>query len=169
MSWKNQNTNQQPELSEEYLASDRALDWDDEIIDDPTEFILLPAGDYPFTVTNVEKTRYDGGENLSACHMAIVHCQFETPKGIAIIKDRLYLHTKTEGLLSAFFASIGLKKKGEPLRMQWNKVIGCRGMARVSQREYQGEKYNQIRRFLLPEDYDRPISNAPGSWGAGKY
>lgn len=168
MSWNNQNT--QPGMNEEYLTDDRALGWDDEIVDDPTEFTLLPAGDYEFTVIEVEKSRYDGGDKLPACNLAIVSCQFDTPHGKAIVKNRLYLHTKTEGLLSAFFASIGLKKKGEPLRMQWNKVVGSKGMARLSQREYNGDKFNDIRRFLLPKGYDNPAAtNASGGWAAGKH
>lgn len=169
MSWNNQNQNAQPQMSEEYLAADRELGWDDEIVDDPTEFVLLPPGDYQFTVTEIERSRYDGGDKLPACNMAIVHCRFETSQGEAIIKNRLYLHTKTEGLLSAFFASIGLKKKGEPLRMQWGQAIGRQGMARVSQRPYEGEKYNEIRRFLLPADYDNPAASTATGWGAGKY
>ncbi len=41
---------------------------------------------------------------------------------------RLYLHTKTQGLLGAFFESIGQCKRGETFRPRWNEVVGAKGM-----------------------------------------
>ena len=39
---------------------DRELSWDDEIEKDSGEFILLPEGDYEFTVESFERARYQG-------------------------------------------------------------------------------------------------------------
>ena len=34
-----------------------ALDWDDELTNEQKDFVLLPEGDYPFEVTNMERAR----------------------------------------------------------------------------------------------------------------
>lgn len=169
--WNNNQHNYNESKKEDFMDGDigREFGWDDEINEDPKEFITLVPGEYQFTVTEVEKSRYEGGEKLPPCPMAIVTCKISTPQGDAFIKNRLYLHSKTEGLLSSFFASIGLKKKGEPLRMQWNKVIGATGRAKVGIRQYQGNDYNDIKSFLAPDGYNNPAAGQQQSWGQGKY
>ena len=55
-------------------------------------------------------------------------------------------------MLSSFFESIGQKKKGEPLRMNWMSVPGSTGKLKLGVRSYQkdGEtrQANQIKQFL---------------------
>jgi len=150
----------------------KALGWDDVITKDD-EFILLPEGEYEFTVTEVERSRYDGGEKLPPCNMAVVSCLIQTPQGDTTIKNRLFLTTATEGIISSFFAAVGLKKKGQPLRMEWTKVTGLRGRCKVSQRTYNGNTYNEIKRFLQPAEGGTssatPSAPAAPAWGAGRY
>ena len=43
---------------------ERELGWDDEIEKDSGEFILLPEGDYDFTVESFERSRHGGSENF---------------------------------------------------------------------------------------------------------
>lgn len=38
--------------------------------------------------------------------------------------------------LSAFFRSIGQKKRGEKITMDWNKVLGVKGRAHIKQKVY---------------------------------
>lgn len=135
---------------------DRVFEWEDEIENDSPDFILLPKGDYDFEVTSYERARYPGGEKLPPCNQAIVHIKISTPEGDAIIKHNLYLHSKTEGLLCAFFTGIGQRKKGEKIKMNWNTVVGARGRCKVGIREYtknNGDKatVNQIEDFYEPQ------------------
>ncbi|GAF41150.1 hypothetical protein FC83_GL000936 [Agrilactobacillus composti DSM 18527 = JCM 14202] len=131
------------------------LGWDDTIENDGG-FTLIPEGDYPFTVTSMERGRYTPGPNskLPACNMAKLDLTVQTPAGEkAVIKHNLYLHTQTEGLLSQFFIGIGQKKKGEPLRMNWTKVAGATGIAHIIVNEYtnnQGKERtnNQVDYFV---------------------
>ena len=81
----------------------------------------------------------------------------EAPEGTAYINHNLFLHTKTEGILSAFFACIGQKKKGESLRMNWKTVPGSIGKAKVGIHKYvndSGEerRYNDVKRFYPREE-----------------
>ena len=52
-----------------------ALEWDS-IIEKESEFVLLDDGEYDFTVTDLERGRFDGSEKMSACPMAKVTLAF---------------------------------------------------------------------------------------------
>ena len=130
---------------------EREFGWDDTITKD-SEFILLPEGDYNFVVESFERGRHAGSEKMPACNKAILTLRIEAVEGTVYITHNLFLHTKTEGLLSAFFSSIGQKKKGEPLRMNWNQVPGSSGKAKIGIRSYNGNNYNEIKRFYPRED-----------------
>ena len=128
---------------------DRELGWDDEIKEDGGENVVLAPGDYVFEITKFERARYTPGPNskLPACNMAKLTLKIDTPQGPAFVTDNLYLHTSTERLLSAFFAAIGQKKKDAPLQMNWNQVTGAKGAAKVKNRTYQNNTYNEVDRF----------------------
>ena len=40
--------------------------WDDEINNESSDFVLLPEGDYDFTVDKFERARFDGSEKMPA-------------------------------------------------------------------------------------------------------
>ena len=102
------------------MNTDRALNWDDEFTNEQQEFVLLPEGDYAFEVTGMERARFEGSAKLPPCSMAKLTLKiFGGAKGDATVTDRLYLHTKTQGLLGAFFESIGQCKRGETFRHSW--------------------------------------------------
>lgn len=135
----------------------RELSWDDEIEKDAGEFIILPDGDYTFTVTSFERGRFEGSEKLTPCPMAIIHLKIDNEQGPVTVQHRLFLHTKTEGMISAFFSAIGLKKKGEKLKMDWTQVAGSYGRCKLGTREWtsnSGEvmKSNEVKRFYPKEE-----------------
>lgn len=149
--------------------AERELGWDDVIEKDPGEFILLPEGDYDFTVQQVERARHSGSTKLPPCNKAVVHLEIESDEGTVIIKHNLFLHTKTEGMLSAFFGSIGQKKHGEPLKMNWSKVPGSRGRCKVGIQNWTGQdgramQSNEIKKFYHKDDVP-----AAGGWAPGKF
>lgn len=134
----------------------RELDWDDQIEKDSADFVLLPEGDYEFKVTGFDRARHNGSAKLPACPKAIVHIEIEAPEGICRIDHNLFLYSSMEGLLSAFFASIGLKQKGEKVRMNWNAVPGATGKCKVIVHEYTNQdgeqrKTNRISKFYVKE------------------
>lgn len=135
-----------------------ALSWDS-TIEKESEFVLLEAGEYDFTITKMERgqfqpTRVDG-KIKEPCPKAELTVTIATPNGEAHIKESLLLHTATEGLLSAFFICIGQKKKGEPLNPNWGQVIGSTGKAKVIKDSFKGNdgkqvEINRIDRWLEP-------------------
>lgn len=139
---------------------DRAYDWDDEIENDGPSFTTLPAGEYPFEVTGFERERYAGGEKLPACNKAVIEIELDGGDlGKTRIKENLFLHSKTEGILCGFFTSIGQRKHGEKLKMNWGQVIGSKGRAKISIREYdkklddgstEKRAINQVKHWIEP-------------------
>jgi hypothetical protein len=129
------------------------MDWNDAIEEDGQEYVLLPEGDYNFTVTHFERGRFPGGPKVPACNKATITVQVDTKEGIATVKFDLLLYRSLEWRISAFFRCIGQKKHGEKLTMDWNKVISSKGRAHFKQRSYtnnQGEEKftNDIDRFI---------------------
>lgn len=137
-------------------AVEREFGWDDTITKDSSDFILLPEGDYNFTVESFERARHTGSDKLPVCNKAILTLRVDAPEGTVKITHNLFLHSKTEGLLSAFFSSIGQKKKGEPLKMNWAQVPGSTGKCKIGIHTYtkDGEerKNNDIKRFYPKEE-----------------
>lgn len=135
---------------------DRELDWDEGFELNPSNFTLLPEGEYDFTVTKFERQRHPGSAKLPSCPKAVITLEVRTPSGeTGIITHNLFLHTKTQGLLSAFFISIGQGKQGEVVKPDWSKVLGATGRASVGIHKYtkkdgsEGES-NDIKQFLPP-------------------
>ena len=118
-------------MTQQYNQPERELGWDDTIQQDSTDFILLPEGLYSFVVKGFERGRHmpnpQNPGKLPACNKATVNVEVATEQGVALLKHNLFLHSSTEGMLSAFFGAIGQKKKGEPLKMNWQTIIGSRG------------------------------------------
>lgn len=160
-------------MSEQYEIIDdgREFNWDDEIKNDGPAYVLLPAGEYPFTVTKFERARHPGSSKLPPCPMALLTIAVHSEKGDAILTTRLFLHTRTEGLLCAFFESIGQRKHGDPLRPRWNEVVGSNGQCKIGIREYEKRDKtlgttNEITRFLPPPEMK--AADAP-AWQQGAF
>lgn len=176
---------------------ERALDWEDTIVKDGEDFSLVPAGDYYFEVKKFERGRFNGSEKMPACHQATLTIEVDDGKGNKTsILHTLLLHTKTEWRLSQFFAAIGQKKKGQPLRMDWNRVVGSRGKCKVfidkyktqggveresnkidkfypadetpvQQPTYQGYSYQQNQQYQPSQTY--PQNKGGGSYTPGQF
>ena len=102
------------------MAEEREFGWDDEIEND-SEFQILPDGDYNFTVTGFERGRHQGSAKLPPCNKAIITLNVADGKGNqGTIKHNLFLHTKTEGMLCAFFTALGAIKR--PLKKELFKL-----------------------------------------------
>lgn len=144
------------DLGTEVTRTEGELGWDDVIENDSPEFVILPDGDYDFEVIDFERGRHNGSEKLPPCNKAIVHIRIEGKEGISTIKHQLFLHTITEGMLCAFFAGIGQRQKGERLKMNWSRVVGSTGRAKVGIRKWTNNEgkemvFNEVKKFYEPE------------------
>lgn len=143
----------------------REFGWDDTIKNDGKEFITLPEEDYDFTIEKFERGRSKGAGKLPPCNMAIVTFTIHNPHGEDIsVNENFILHTSMEWKLSELFTSVGLKKKGEEFRMNWNMLPTSTGRCelKIDKYEKDGEQrtINRIKK-LYPKE--------PKKFEAGKF
>lgn len=112
------------------------LDWDDEIENDGEggSFVTLEEGDYDFTVNKFERGHYTPSATAKtpACNQAEITLKISTDAGDAYVMDRFPLASSMEWKISAFFRSIGMKKHGERLKMDWKGSIGQSGKVHIT-------------------------------------
>lgn len=132
------------------MPNNDILDWNDRIEDDGSgEFTILPPGEYAFKVTGFEKQH----SNNSQAPMAKVTLEVEHDGELVNVFDYLVLTKKAEWKLCSFFRCLGLKKHGEPFVMQWNRVVGATGRAKLHVEKYTkkdgtaGES-NKVKQYL---------------------
>lgn len=163
--------------NENYDAG-HVIDWDDPITAEAQEFTVFPEGDYNFVVLNLTKGRYSPkpGGRLPACPKAELDIRiFDDDGRTKDIKDTIFLHSSMEWKIATFFASIGLKKKGEALPQgAWSNVVGAEGRCHVIVNEYtatnsdggkEDRKSNKVKNYLFsysekPEQPPKPTFKA---------
>lgn len=134
---------------------DRELNGDDEIEKD-NSFVELPEGDYDFVIDHFERARHAGSDKIPPCNKALVFFKVIGPDGQeATIQEGYILHTKLEWKLSELFCGVGLKKKGEKLKMNWTTLPGLKGRAQISldaDTKDPSKKYNHIKKIYPFEE-----------------
>lgn len=140
---------------------EREFGWDDTIEKDSGGFTILTPGEYYFKVESFDRARHTPSANntnpnkLPACNKAVIKLKIITNDGEeATLTHNLFLHSRTEGLLSAFFGAIGQKRHGEPLQMNWQMVPGAIGVCSVKHREHNGSTYNEVNNMIYVDDVE---------------
>ena len=141
----------------------RAYGWDEDPIEEPVEnsgFVLLPIGIYPFVVTKFERARHEKDPNskkanpLPSCNKAIVTVTVDGGEhGTTEIKSNIFLHSRCEGIICSFFTSLGHREHGQPLKMDWGRVVGGTGICKITQKpgfKDPSKTFNEISAWLEP-------------------
>lgn len=131
------------------------LSWDSSFTAEESSFKLFEPGDYPFTVTNMERKIYDGQSDKipNGAPYAEVTMEFTGPEGKTNVTDRLYLMKNWQWKLTQFFNGIGqISVVGETFMPNWGMVVGSKGTAKLEINKYtsKGEerKNNRIKEYL---------------------
>ncbi len=146
----------------------RELDWDDEIENEGGGWVLLPEGEYDFIVEKFERGRHEGSAKIPPCNKAVLTLGMDCADGRhASVDCNLFLYDRFEWKLCQFFTSIGARKHGERLKMNWGQVPGARGRCKVKIRDYTKRdgtpgQSNEIDAFLDPAE-QKP------AWTAGAF
>ena len=124
------------------------LKWNDEIqADNWQPNIVLPEGDYQFEVIDYEKTRSKGENGKISCNMAKVQLEFDGGDlGTTTIYDNILLRSDLEWKISSFFNSIGQKKRGERIVMNWDKARHAKGWAHLGIDTWINDKGNEVKK-----------------------
>lgn len=115
------------------------------------EYVLLAPGEYEFTVDSVDFGDYNGSDKIPACGKVTVNIHVDTDKGRAFLNNNFYVCKEAAGMIAAFFKCIGMIKEGQKtFSPDWDHIKGKKGIVKTSQREYKGNMYNQVDRFVAP-------------------
>ena len=131
------------------------MNWDD-VIQNESQFVLLPEGIYDFTVTKFEREWFDGSAKIEPCPKAALELTITAPQGTSVVKENLLLSPKVEWKLCSFFKSIGQKKSGVAFKMDWTKVLGAKGKAEIEINEYVGNDGSQMKNNRVKSYLDAP-------------
>ncbi|MCH4167710.1 MAG: hypothetical protein LKF42_00525 [Streptococcaceae bacterium] len=133
------------------------LDWGGSFIAEESQFTLLPDGEYPFTVTNLERKIYDGNSDKipNGAPYAEVSLEVVGTEGKTTVFERLYMMKKWQWKLTQFFTSIGQAPViGQAFSPNWSVVIGSQGRVKVETNTYtvqgQQRQNNRVKEFLKP-------------------
>ncbi|WP_373790635.1 hypothetical protein [Jeotgalibaca porci] len=144
------------------------LGWDTGFIAEESTFVLLPAGEYQFTVTGMERKIYDGkSQNIpNGAPYAELSIKISGEAGSTTIKERLYMMKKFQWKLTEFFSAIGQTPViGQPFNPNWSLVVGSQGRAKVEINNYisKGEERqnNQIKEFIKSSANQGVVNNTP--------
>lgn len=132
---------------------ERELSWDEEI-NQESEFTLLEDGDYDFEVIKFERGRSKGSTKIPPSNMAILTLRVGNGIEKTTVTDYLVLHSSLEWKLSQFFIAIGDKKHGEPLRMNWNNVVGKKGRCKIKVENYAANNGEERQSNKIDKYYD---------------
>jgi hypothetical protein len=159
------------------MAQDKgqALGWDDEGQVQDSQFELVPEGEYDYEVTNFKRERFDGSDKMAACPVAALQlkCTNVETGLVATGFCRLFLNSKVQWRIAAFFKSCGLidPNAAEGARMPmslFDGAVGCTGRVKVKitkskrgDRTYENNDFN----FVIPNRSTQPQQPAQQSWG----
>ena len=106
---------------------------------------------------------------MPPCPQAVITVQIDGgEQGIGYATTNFFLTQKQAWKIARFFVSLGIMKKGETGAMDWNKVKGASGMLELDNREYKGNMYNEVKKWLSPEEHDQPSPSA-ATYHAGTF
>lgn len=129
----------------------KELGWDAEISDEGGEFVIIPAGDYGFTVESFQRKRFPGSEKMCPCNQVTLELRIDCPERITV-EDNLFLNRKTEWKVSQFLLAIGWKKPGEPVRPKWDALPGTRGRCKIKVDKWKGRDWNKVEKYYPAEN-----------------
>lgn len=143
--------------------ADEILTWDSEIEEDG-EFTLLEEGDYDFKVEDFQRKTTKKGD----APMAQISFKVGDDYTKTSINEYFVLKKSVEWKISQFFRSIGLKKHGERVKMQWEQSLGKTGRCHVIVDEYIDQKGNSKTTNRIDQFYDyeepQPVKQEENLW-----
>ena len=142
------------------------LGWDDEV-EEGSPFVLLPEGDYPFVVTNIERGVYEkpvGRESKvpANCPKATVTFELTAPTGeTTTLTENFFLYKKMQWKINQFFYSLGAQKDADgTVKMNWGSVLGSKGTAKVVINPYKDKKTGEDKQNNRIDTFNEPTQQA---------
>lgn len=142
------------------VGSDGVFNFDTPIIAEVREFVLLPEGEYPFMISNIEKKRYEpkaeSNAKLPPCPQIIVTFDVDGGEsGKAQVKANFYYHESTMWRLTNLFIGVGLAQKNQQFIPNPDLLLGKSGRMKLKHHTYPKENggngvINEFDRCIAP-------------------
>lgn len=127
-----------------------SIDWNSVIDDDG--ITTLEPGEYAFRVKGYTKSLTQAGDPMAKVNLII-----SSPRGETEVMDNIVLKETTVWKISSFFRSVGMKKHGQPMKIDFDGAIGKSGRLTLYIDEYTTKngrtiKTNRVDEYLDPVD-----------------
>ena len=131
------------------MDENREIGWGEEVLGEEQQFVLLPEGEYDFIVDNVNYVRKT--VDNTTCGFSEIVCRIKSQDGDVIVKSSIKLVQKMMWKITEFFVCIGMGRVGQKFKTDWPATRGRTGRLKISHRDFNGKKYNQVDKFIAPK------------------
>lgn len=151
----------------------QSLGWEFTIDSDGMEFVVLPTGDYDFEIVNLERGSFPGSDKMAPGPKVVLTLKVTGAKGTAQVRDDLILNELMMWKLAELFRSVGLKKRGEPMKVNWRALPGAKGRVHLIVRKFTGKdggerEINAVDHYLDSPAVEPAVTqNSPATTNSG--
>lgn len=139
-------------------------------------YVLLPEGDYDFTIVALNETRHqDRGGKVGSCKQVNPVFRVTNPEDgspVDIDNFNLYMWNSKGciGMIAQYYDSIGLHKKGDPIHFDWAKDhhIGKTGKLQIKHEKYTKKDGSDGTSMKIAKLYPKEEAAGSGNWGSWK-
>lgn len=141
-------------------------------------YILLPEGDYDFTIVDLRESRHqDVGGKVGNCKQVNPVFRVKDPESgesVDISNYNLFMWNSRGclSMIAQYYDSIGLHKKGDPIHFDWKKDhhIGKTGKLQIKHETYKKKDGSEGTSMKISRLYpQKATSSAPtNNWGSWK-
>ena len=129
----------------------QAIDVSDVSTGGNAPLVVLPEGNYDFTIRKAEKGDFAGSDKMPACPQLTIGMTVDGGElGTGYCTARLYLCSQGLKKLKAFYVSIGVIKKDDKKLVPTIDVIGMTGNASFGTHAHDGKEYMDVKYFNEP-------------------
>lgn len=140
-------------------------------------YILLPEGDYDFTIVDLKASRHiDRGNKVGNCKQInpvfrIIDPETKTPVDISNYNLYIWNSKGCISIITQYLASIWVIPKGKDVVMDWrrDKHIGQTGKLRIKHEKYTGQDGTERISMKIAKLYRKEAtasgSNTANNWG----
>ena len=159
-------------MSEEMEWNDLDMVIDDAEVKDSeskTDFVILPKGEYSFTVAKVEFKNYQPKPGKTTgitkpCKQIVLGLVVDGgDKGNAWVDENLYFYPTCMFRVLSVFKSIGLISDGYKGSLPWDQLKGSEGRAKFEVEQYFSKKYNEDRERMIAKTFLKSAAVAPAA------
>lgn len=144
-----------------YAEENQALSWDGGSYTPKDSFVTIEPGIYQYTISKLEKGRHEGSPKLPPCPKASLTLDIVYKGDTVSVIDNIFMIKKNMGYIGRLFESAGFPVDANGnVQVDWNTIVGRSGYCEIKNRQYQGNTYNDVKRYISPNDM-QTLGTAP--------